>query len=435
MIRCNKSTVVVTVVYLLAAVMCGCGGKKGADKEAARRDAHNYLVESADESAEHSHEPHDAHNRDEEGHVHTEGEHAAGQQDDADVHSNDESDGEDPDVVVFTDAQASRTDFEVRTVQKGDFRSVIKAGGEISAAQNQVKVITSPISGVVTYMDARLTTNADVGSGQELFHISSASVASGDAVVKARINYNQAKAEYERVSKLYEDRIVSQSDYLAAEAAYLTAKAEFAPVSRYAEDGCIYLKSPSSGYVSQVNVSMGDYVEMGYPLATVAKRGRMQLQVHVSQRYLDELYSVTDANFRIPSSDIYYSVSGLNGKLNSVGKIVSKGSALIPVLFELDNNGRFIDGSVVEVSLLGAVRKNVVTVPVSAITEQEGLYYVYVRISPEHYKRREVKPGQNDGDNVEIVSGLRGGEDVVTRGAVNLKVAAYSGTIPHGHSH
>ena len=74
-------------------------------------------------------------------------------------------------------------------------------------------------------------------------------------------------------------------------------------------------------------------------------------------------------------------------------------------------------------------------VPITAISEQQGLYYVYVQLDEECYQRREVELGADDGLRVRILSGLEPGERVVTRGAVNLKMASASGAIPHGHEH
>ena len=85
--------------------------------------------------------------------------------------------------------------------------------------------------------------------------------------------------------------------------------------------------------------------------------------------------------------------------------------------------------------LLGDERADIVTVPLSAVTEQQGIFHVYEQLDPNHYRRRQVWLGGNDGERVEVLRGLEGGERIVTRGAVNVRMAAASGSIPHGHTH
>ncbi len=410
---------------------------------------------SADVHAEHNHDSHEGHSHGGDcehdnsadahsGHSHVEGD-SCGHDHSSDSqsghnhelhagHDNDEA-AADPDEIVFPAEQAARTDFEVRKAVKGSFSEVIKCGGEVTAAQGGISVIAAPVSGVVTFVDGRIMASSEVKKGQNLFYISSGSLASGNAALKAKITYEQAKTDFERAERLYKDMIISQSEFTAAQAAYLTAKSEYEPVKNANEDGSITISSPAAGYLAQVSVSAGDFVEMGQPLATVAREGRMQLKALVSQKYFDRLDNISDANFRVPSSDSYYTVSSLNGSFYSAGKIVSPGSALIPVVFEFDGNGRIPDGAYAEVSLLSRKRDNVLTLPLTAITEQQGLYYVYVQLDADCYNRREVRLGADDGKMVEILSGIKPGDRVVTRGAVNVKMAAASGAIPHGHTH
>ena len=86
--------------------------------------------------------------------------------------------------------------------------------------------------------------------------------------------------------------------------------------------------------------------------------------------------------------------------------------------------------------LLTNKRTGVISLPVSAITEEQGLNFVYIRQDADCYTKREVKLGESDGERVEICSGLKAGENVVTRGAVHIKLASASNAITaHTHNH
>lgn len=398
-----KRNILLTVA--LCAVLAGCAGR---NDHAAHDHATHDHAESApcpSEAAAHDHE----------------GEEAA-------------AEATDPDMIEFSPEQAARTDFAVDTVRRGTFRETLPCGGDIYVSQSEVAVVSAPIAGVVTFENGRVMENSSVRAGEGLFRISSGHLASGDAVEKARIAFQQAEADYHRIEALYQDKLVTERDYLAAQAEYLRTKAEYDPV-RVADERGTLVQAPAAGYVRQLSVAPGDYVAMGQPLATIARSGRMQLRAWVSQRYFDRLESFTDAAFRLAADDSFRRISELGGELYTSGRIISQGTTLVPVVFEFEDNRRCPDGAYAEVILLGDERQDVVTVPLSAITEQQGLYHVYEQLDPHHYRRRQVWLGGNDGERVEVLRGLEGGERIVTRGAVNVRMAAASGSIPHGHTH
>ena len=77
------------------------------------------------------------------------------------------------------------------------------------------------------------------------------------------------------------------------------------------------------------------------------------------------------------------------------------------------------------------------SLPLSALTEEQGVYYVYVQVKGEKeaFLKKEVRTGQDNGERVEILSGLDVGDLVVVKGAYQVKLAASSTSVPEGHSH
>ena len=104
--------------------------------------------------------------------------------------------------------------------------------------------------------------------------------------------------------------------------------------------------------------------------------------------------------------------------------------------FEFDNRGEIIPGAFVEIYLISSPMENVIHIPLSALTNEMGYFYVYKQLDEEGFQKQEVEIGVNDGKEVQILKGLKPGERVVTRGAYQVKMAASSGTIPgHNHEH
>ena len=182
-------------------------------------------------------------------------------------------------------------------------------------------------------------------------------------------------------------------------------------------------------------MAQDEYVSVGQPIATVAQNKRLQLRAEVSENNFKHLRSISSANFKTSYDDTFYKMSELNGKLLSYGKTSNNNSFYIPVTFEFDNVGDIIPGSFTEVYLLSQPRENVISLPTTALTEEQGLHFVYIQVEPEAFVKQEVKIGQSNGERTEILTGLNGGEKVVVNGVMQVKLAAVSGAIPHGHEH
>jgi len=182
-------------------------------------------------------------------------------------------------------------------------------------------------------------------------------------------------------------------------------------------------------------VNQGEYVSVGQPIATVSKNRRLQLRAEVSESDFNELKNIRSANFVMSYSNRVYKLSDLNGRLLSFGKASDQSSFYIPITFEFDNIGDIIPGSYAEVYLLSAPQDNVISIPVSALTEEQGLYFAYIQLDEEGFAKREVILGQSNGERVKILSGLKDGDKIVTKGTYQVKLAANTSVVPEGHSH
>lgn len=125
----------------------------------------------------------------------------------------------------------------------------------------------------------------------------------------------------------------------------------------------------------------------------------------------------------------------ISGRLLSFGRSATDNSFYIPVIFEFVNNENIVPGSYAEVFLLTKTSSEIITIPISSLTEEQGLYFVYLKTGNESYIKREVTTGESNGDRIEIKSGLTVGEEVVTNGVSQIRLAGSSSTLPEGHSH
>lgn len=289
-------------------------------------------------------------------------------------------------------------------------------------------------NGIVSY-NKTLTEGSAVQKGQVLFNIASRNIAEGDHYSKVKAGYEKARAEYERAVILIKDKIISQREFETIRLDYENAKIAFEAISGNRTAKGVGVTSPLTGYLKNLLIKEGEYITVGQPLATVSQNKKLVLRAEVSEKHYKSLNLIRSANFKTPYDNKVYVLSELDGKLLSFGKASNTNSFYVPVSFEFDNKGDVIPGSFVEVFLISAPIDNTLSIPVTALTNEMGTFYVYVQLDEEGYRKQEVTPGMNDGRQVQILKGLKAGDRVVTQGAYQVKMASFSGAIPHGHSH
>lgn len=405
-------------IYLLwvlcAYLLAGCSG--GATKQ----EEHNHDHEAHEHEEGHDHD-HEGHDHEHEGHDH--GKEAATTA----AHSNE---------IIFKEELAKAVGLQTKVVEPAPFTDVIKTSGSILAAQGDETTVVATVPGIVTFGNLSFVDGAAVRKGQAILSLASNTLSDGNVAARAKYAYENAKKEYERMEQLVGDKIVSAKDFEQARLNYENAKVAYEAVAGKQTANGVSVVSPMNGYLKNLQVKEGDYVAVGQPLATISQNSRLVLRAEVSEKYYQYLPAVQSANFRTPYDDKVYKLSDLHGRMLSFGKASDANSFYIPVTFEFDNKGAVIPGSFVEIYLLTSPMEEVLSVPVSALIEEQGVYSVFIRLDEEGYQKREVKLGANNGSEVQILSGLKPGETVVTQGAYQIKLASASNAIPaHTHNH
>lgn len=339
--------------------------------------------------------------------------------------------------IIMTKHQIEEAHIHTVVVQPSDFVDVIKVGGQIVSSQNDEHTVVATSDGIVQFSNLKLTEGASIVIGQKIATLSSSNLKDGDPVAKAKSAFLAAQSQLQRAKELVANKIISQKAYEQAKLEYDQTLAAYRGLEATASTGGIVIASPRAGYVKNILVRQGDYVTVGTPILTITSNRRLQLRAEVPQQYLRYLPSVSGANFRIPGDDTLYRLSAMNGRVESYARSLQDNSAFAPVTLSMDNVGNLLPGSYAEVYLLMQSGKPCLSLPLGAITEEQGVHFVYVAEpdEPGVFIKREVTIGKENGDRVEILSGIKAGETVVTQGAMQVRLASMSGSVPEGHTH
>lgn len=345
-----------------------------------------------------------------------------------------------PNVVEFSNEQGLKVGLALEKITSKPFGQVIKTSAKVMPSQGDERHAIASASGVVVFSNPNMVEGSAVKAGQQLLVIESNGMADNNMDVRlqeASAIYNAAKATYERKQKLAEDKIVSQSDLDAARAAYETARAQYNNLKNNFSSRGAVVRAPISGYVQGIHVSNGGFVEAGTSVVTISQCRDLQLRAEVQPRYYRCLKNVTGVNVVIPGDDHTYTLDELNGSLVSYGRGTDADCPLLPVTFRVRNTGNLLSGSFVTMYIATKADREVLSVPNTALVEEMGNYFLFVKVCEGEYEKTLVTLGATDGLRTEITSGLNEGSIVVTKGASMVRLAQGAGALdPHaGHVH
>ena len=425
------------VIICIAIGLISCGNND--NRQQTTDNSHQHEHEHG-ESCSHNHNHDHSHQPSAVSHQH-EHDHSAHSHSQSQSHSHSQSHQHDhgDDAITFSVEQQNKIDFEVVETVSEPLYQIIRTSAQIVPSQEGEKILTATTSGIVSFENKDIVPGLDVKSGQTLFSIDNDNMADGSLAVRRQeieAEYNKAKSEYERKQSLAEDKIISESELLDAETEYLKAKKQYENMLQNYPEGKTLHRASITGSIKDILVPNNSYVEAGQPIMTLAQNSKLYLRADLQQKYYPVLKDIKTANIKTPDGTVY-SLEDLSGRLISYGKTTDVSNPLIPITFEIKNNGNIIPGSFVEIFITAESDKIGIMLPNTAIVEEMGIYCVFVQTCVDSFEKRLITKGVTDGYNTQILAGLKAGEKVVSKGAINVKLAQGSAALdPHaGHVH
>lgn len=333
-------------------------------------------------------------------------------------------------LIKFEEHKAKEFGVRTEKINASEFSDVISVSGQIESKAADEGIITATRSGIFMLLP-NINTGVKVSAGSAVGNIRAASVQGSDPSVEATAIRDAAKRELDRLAPLHKDGVISTQTYNEALAAYEQAEAAL----KSTRQGSTSVVSPKSGVITQLLVKSGEYVDAGQKVAVVSGNTQLTLRADVPEKYISNISTIETANFRPASSDETFRLSDLNGKKLSSGSYGIADNGYIPLFFSFDNNGKVTPGTFAEINIISGKRQGVISVPKEAVVEINGNKCVYTRHGEGLYEKHVVATGASDGIRVEIISGLKSGDDVVVKGAQTVRMAETSATAVPGHTH
>lgn len=272
-----------------------------------------------------------------------------------------------------------------------------------------------------------------VRAGQELLRIDARMASQGAAASQAQVAAAQASLqvagkEYERQKQLFAKRYISQAALDAAEAQWRAAQAQVQALQAQAgvaatQSGLHVLRAPYAGVVAGVPVALGDMAMPGRPLVSVYDPALLRVTASLAQEQAQRLRSGGGVQVELPGlMDKRLDIAAAQVQVLPTADPLSH---TVPVRVQLpaDLPGA-LPGSFARLWWQGgeADAGARVLVPAKAVVRRAEMTGVYVRGGNGQPQLRQVRLGLPQGEMVEVLSGLRAGDQVALEPQAAAKV-------------
>jgi cobalt-zinc-cadmium efflux system membrane fusion protein len=346
-----------------------------------------------------------------------------------------------PGSFRLTDEQISS--MQVQAVRSLPFHSEVITDGKIAYDADRLTPVYSPFSGRVTQLVAPL--GARVRRGAPLFRLQAAEYAQGasdlvTAQTQLRLNTlieQRRHAQYLSHGASLQDWQQAQSDLEQSHSTLSAVRGRLrilglsdAQIDALAAGGAAMgadaiAVAPIDGTVVDRQIGPGQYVQAGgaVPVYTVADLSKVWLLAQVPEADAGQIRAgevVTADVFGVPGHTF-------QARLSYVAASLDPTTRRLTVHAELDNRGGMLRAEMFA-TLTIATSDDVMAlaIPQQAVIYQGTETRVWVLQDSHDAALRVVKLGRSLNGNVEVLEGLRGGEQVVTRGALFIDRAASS---------
>jgi RND family efflux transporter MFP subunit len=245
----------------------------------------------------------------------------------------------------------------------------------------------------------------EVSAGQPVIILDKEGRAS--QVPQAKAVYDDAKDNYEKMTRLYQQGAISEQTYNNLKTNLDVAKANYEAARQQVE-----LTSPISGVLTDLAVNIGQYVSLGVPLATIAQVDKMRMTFFVDSRSASFLKQGQLAKIEVEAIGALSS----QGKITEVARSADPETRLFKVETQIDNSDRRLNpGMFARATITVNELSNVLTIPREAVFTTEGIAKVY-RLKDNRASEQSIEIGEGTLSSYQVISGLNEGENVIVLG-------------------
>jgi len=322
----------------------------------------------------------------------------------------------------------------VVTAVKGDISSYINATGTVHPKQEAY--LTPKIGGRIERI---FVDEGDrINQGQQLIQLEQTKLIMAKKEATAALNTAQAelrmaelsqanlKRNLKRVEELHKQQVVDEQKYDATKTDYLNAeaqqqlsrarveqaKAQLAQVEQDLADSVVY--APFAGFVVEKMMNEGEMIYTMSPskVLHVTDISRVKIECDVAEAKKQYIHPGKEATIEVDARP----GEPFIGTITTINPLVDPSSRTFKIKIEIENpHYKLESGMFARIKILEQEKKGAILVPLKSVIERKGKKVLFIVEN----SRAQIVPvalGINDNKTTEVLSGLTGGELVVSEG-------------------
>lgn len=337
----------------------------------------------------------------------------------------------DPNVVEISEQLAKQ--IKLHTAGIIEMRGTLRVPGSIQVDEQRVARIGASVTGRIKDIEATLGQN--VKNGQVLATLNSTELAQNQlAYIKAAQQISLQTKAVERARLLQEADVIGAAELQRREAELSAAEAELnaardqllvlgmsdSAIDKLTQTGQIRsysnVVSRISGTIISRKVNLGQVVQPAEELFTIADLSHVWVVAEVPEQQVDLIKVNEEVIVEIPALDH----KQYKAKLIFEGDVVNPETRTVTVRSDLANADREIKPDMLVSMLIQSAPEQKLALPLQSIVRENDATYVYVQLSPNKFRLREVELGPEHDGMVVVVNGVSEGEVVVADGAFHV---------------
>ena len=256
-----------------------------------------------------------------------------------------------------------------------------------------------------------------VAKGQVLAKIDSGGMANQLAQLEA--SEALAKTTYERQKRLWDQKIGSEIQYLQAKTNY---EAQTNAVSNLKKTIAKYtIKAPFTGVIDDVIIEQGTVVSPGAGIFRIVNLGDMYIETDVPETYIATIKKGKKVEVEFPILG-----KKITSNVRQAGNFINPANRTFKVEIGVPNKDRSIKPNLTaKLKVNDYTNSSAILIPQSIISENaKGQQYVYIaqqNSGKTTAKQAIITTGKTQGDNIEVLEGLKDGMQIIVEGARSVK--------------
>lgn len=311
--------------------------------------------------------------------------------------------------VSITEARRKQMDLRTSVVEMRRISRDVRTSARITPDETRLHHVTAKVEGWVETLTVNAT-GQEVRRGQPLLTIYS------PELLSTQQEYLSALAAAKRLSQSPVPGVSRGGEELVAASRrrlelWDVSEAQIRALENSGKpQRAVTLYSPASGYVSEKNVVMGHKLMPGEVLLTVSDLSTVWAEADIYESDLPFIRVGMAVTLTLP----YWPGKTFPGKISFLNPFLDPQTRTLKARLEVPNPGLLLKPEMYGDMTLSYDLGDKLTIPASAVMRTGAKNFAFVETGPTELMPVEVTLGGRSGDYIEVLSGPRAGDRVVT---------------------